>query len=179
MLLMSETVIVSALRRGEVARAVELLLDSYNDELFVYCVRQLGAGNAASVYHRLIGNVITSLGQFDGRTTLRAWLFAIARREVLTHHRHFPALFPEAQAPDYCPHGDRREGPSGSPHIHEALRQLDPSVQELLQLCFWHGLQVAEAAFVVGRSVSEVRSLCSRGLLFLDDRVRGLSHAPS
>jgi len=43
---MSETVIVAALRKGNLRRAVELILDSYQDEVFGYCARLVEPGGS-------------------------------------------------------------------------------------------------------------------------------------
>lgn len=166
-----ETVIVTALRSGNVRRAVELMLDIYQDEVFGYCVRLCGIREALRVYQQVLSAAFEGLPAHEERITIRAWLFRLARAAILRHQRATPALFPNAQAPTHAPVA----GPEDAPGVQlrdEAIEAwqalLDPSSLEILQLALWQGLHPSEVAFVVGRCEVEVRRKASAGLAALD-----------
>jgi DNA-directed RNA polymerase specialized sigma24 family protein len=157
----TETVIVAALRSGNLRRAVELLLDTYQEELFSYCARLVGAEQASAVYQRVLALAMENVSSLQETASVRAWLFRIARAIILQFHRASPRAFPRAMSEGYVPvlgPADEEERPP-SPEIH-----LDPAVLEVLQLVLWHGLLLFEVAQVVDRSENEVRRLASQGL---------------
>jgi DNA-directed RNA polymerase specialized sigma24 family protein len=164
----TETVIAAALRSGDLRRAVELLLDSYQEELFAYCDRLVGSERAASVYGRVLALALDDMQRVAGAASLRAWLFRLARGIVLQVHRTSPRLFPLALSEGYAPvagptveAADERSAPAGG---QQELGRLDPRALEVLQLSLWHGLLLFEVAEVVERSESEVRRLAAQGL---------------
>ena len=166
----SENVIVTALRRGQVRRAVGMLVDSYNDDLYCYCASLLGTASGARVYQQALAAAIGNLGSYQGQASLRAWLFAIARGATLEHQWRHPALYPEAREQGYCPLPDqRRAADERQPRAAETvdLSQFPPATQEILQLRLWHGLHLREVAFVIGRPVGEVRHQASEALALL------------
>lgn len=164
----TETGIAAALRSGNLRRAVELLLDSYQEELFAYCDRLVGAEQAAAVYERVLVAALDAMPSVAGAASLRAWLFRLARGVVLQVHRTSPRLFPLALSEGYVPvAGPEREaasrGPAPAANPLE-LGCLDPRALEVLQLSLWHGLLLFEVAEVIERSESEVRRLAAQGL---------------
>jgi DNA-directed RNA polymerase specialized sigma24 family protein len=158
----TETVIVAALRSGNLRRAVELLLDTYQEELFSYCARLVGGEQASAVYQRVLALAMENVSSLQETASVRAWLYRIARAIILQFHRATPRAFPRAMSDDYVPvlgpAAEEEEHPP-SPEIY-----LDPAVLEVLQLVLWHGLLLFEVAQVVDRSENEVRRLASQGL---------------
>ncbi len=166
-----ETVIVTALRSGNVRRAVELMLDIYQDEVFGYCARLCGLREALQVYQHVLAAALDALPSLQERTTIRAWLFRLAREAILHHQRATPATYPGASAQTYAPIA----GPEDAPGIQlrdDAIERwqslLDPASIEILQLCLWQGLHPGEVALVIGRTELEVRRKASAGLALLD-----------
>jgi RNA polymerase sigma factor (sigma-70 family) len=178
----SEIVIVTALRSGNVRRAVELLLDIYQDELFGYCARLAGAREAQSVYQAVLIAATEQLAVLEGRTSIRAWLFQLARGAILHYQRGNHHLFPGALADGYAPVA----GPDDAPGlrlrdevVERFLAQADAATTEILQLALWHGLSLGEVALVVGRSEAEVRRKAAAGLAQLDLEISRRGGAPS
>jgi len=178
----SETVIVAAIRTGNIRRAVELLLDTYQEELFSYCARLVGLRDSMLTYQRVLAAALEQIAAFDPHVSLRAWLYGIARTMVLQHHRQNIDDHPEARGASYVP----TSGPSETlglrlkdDPLDGALARLTPQVEEILQLAVWHGLTLAEVAYVVGQSPSGVRRLACEGLAQLSLEVQRGSGAPS
>lgn len=172
----SESVILAALRNGDVRRAVELMLDTYQDEVYAYCARLVGRRDAARIYQRVLAAAIGDLqamqeeSPIEGRS-LRAWLYSIARRTVSHHHRADQRDFPGSLDPSYVPVA----GPAISPGVDDGVRlsdtameaclsALDPEIREILQLVYWHGLRLHEVAQVIGEDLSVVRRAVAHGL---------------
>lgn len=173
----SESIIVSALRRGQVRRAVGMLVDSYNDDLYAYCASLLGPASGARVYQQALASAISNLGSYQEKVTLRGWLFAIARRTVLDYQREHPVLYPCAQEEGHCPvppEAETAEDADGAD-----LASLPPATRELLQLRLWHGLRLRDVAFVVDRPADEVRRQASDALALLSLMSGRAGQAPS
>ena len=163
----SENVIVTALRRGQVRRAVGMLVDSYNDDLYCYCASLLGPASGGRVYQQALAGAIGNLDSYQGQSSLRAWLFAIARGAILEHQWRHPALYPGAREQGYCPlpePGSSCEGEQPSNAETVDLTILPQATQEILQLRLWHGLRLREVAFMTGQPVDEVRRHASDAL---------------
>jgi RNA polymerase sigma factor (sigma-70 family) len=181
---LSETFIVAALRRGNLRRAAELLLETYEEEVFRYCARLTGMAEAIPIYQRVLEQCMASLASFDNRTSIRAWLFRLARHLTLERHRQTPCDHPDAApALTFSAPGSPS---TRSVDLEPAVRPLDllfsnlplPAV-EILQLALWHGLSISEISYVVGREESRVRRLASEGLSTLDIELQRRSGTPS
>jgi RNA polymerase sigma factor (sigma-70 family) len=181
-MMQSETVIVAAIRTGNIRRAVELLLDTYQEELFGYCTRLVGLRDSMITYQRVLATALEQIASFDPKISIRAWLYGIARSIVLQHHRQHTDDHPEARGASYVP-------TSGPPEtlglrlkddfLDGALARLPPPVQEILQLAVWHSLTLAEVGYVVGQTPAGVRRLACEGLAQLSLEVQRGSAAPS
>jgi len=177
----TEMAIVTALRTGNPRRAVELMLDVYQEEVLVYCLRLAGS-EAASAYQRVLASAAEKILSVDGQSSVRAWLFRIARGAILELRRRDYLRYPGVLEAGYAP----VVGPDDAPGVRlrdevleDSLAQLDPAALEVLELSLWHGLLLSEVAYVVGRSEAEVRRLASHGLATVDLEVTRRSQGPS
>jgi len=183
---MSETVIVAALRRGNFRRAIELILDTYQDEVFGYCAGLVGGGHSSGVYQQVLTVALDELPTFNGVVSIRAWLYGIARRVVIRHQqdaqRDFSEPVPRASAPAPAFPGEIEEIRGLRPtdlELDTCLNQVAPAIREILQLTLWHGLLLAEVAHITARSLPEVRRMAAEGLSSLSGALQRFSGAPS
>lgn len=174
--------ILAALRSGDLQRAVELLLETFQDDVYTYCARLVGLTDAATVYERVLALAIDDLQTSEVQCSLRAWIYSLARNVVAHHHRSDRRRFPEAASPAYVPvagpeplsASGRREQP-----LCRALETLAPGVREVLQLIYWHELRPVEVAHVVGLPEADVRTMTAAGLSHLALVLHQGSGAPS
>ena len=183
---MSETVIVAALRRGNFRRAIELILDTYQDEVFGYCAGLVGGGHSSGVYQQVLTVALDELPTFSGVVSIRAWLYGIARRVVIRHQQDARRDFSDGQrtSEDPAPVFPREteEIPGLRPtdvELDTCLEQVAPAIREILQLTLWHGLLLAEVAHITSRPLAEVRRMAADGLSSLSGALQRFSGTPS
>ncbi len=99
-----------------------------------------------------------------------AWLRRVARNKVIDRYRHTAllALLPLEQAAEMEDHQltpeQRVERQEKYTHLSQALRQLSPTQQELIQLRYGEGLSFAEIAGMLARPEGTLRKLLARTL---------------
>ena len=148
-----ESSILAALRSGNLRRAVELMLDSYQDAVYAYCVERVGLGRGSQVYRRVLALAVVDIAALDQATSVRAWLFSRARRLI------------EKESPPRSSAGSEFE-------------LLDLHRAEILKLLLWHDLRPTEVAFVLAKSEWHIRQQAAEALMFLSG-LQDQGHAPS
>jgi len=105
-----------------------------------------------------------------------AWLRRVARNKVIDRSRHTSllALLPLEQAAEMEDHEltpeQRVERQENYRHLYQALRQLSPAQQELIQLRYGDGLRFTEIAGILARPEGTLRKLLARTLRQLRTR---------
>ncbi|MGW0334679.1 sigma-70 family RNA polymerase sigma factor [Streptomyces sp. NPDC003011] len=108
-----------------------------------------------------------SLHLFEGRSSARAWLLAIARRAVIDGYRYAAARPRPCDAPDWQLAVERAQ-PRGLPGFEEGVALLDllatlpEERREAFVLTQLHGLPYAEAAALSDCPIGTVRSRVAR-----------------
>ena len=99
-----------------------------------------------------------------------AWLRRVARNKVIDRYRHTAllALLPLEQAAEMEDNQltpeQRIERQENYTRLYQALRQLSPAQQELIQLHYGNGLSFAEIAGMLARPEGTLRKLLARTL---------------
>jgi RNA polymerase sigma-70 factor (ECF subfamily) len=101
--------LVEAAARGD-ERAFQTLVDAYRGELHAHCYRMLGSSyDADDALQEALLRAWRALGKFEGRSSLRSWLYRIATNTCLDAI----AKRPKRVLPiDYGPPADPHEGPT-------------------------------------------------------------------
>lgn len=99
-----------------------------------------------------------------------AWLRRVARNKVIDRYRHraLLALLPLERAAEVEDHQltpeQHVERQENYTRLHQALQQLSPTQQELLQLRYGSGLRFAEIADLLAKPEGTLRNLLARTL---------------
>lgn len=155
-----------------------LYLEHYRS-IYGYVSRRVPNGHAEcdDLVADIFAVVWRRLGDVPAPPIERLWVFGVARRRLLEHHRHqgsrIRLLSRLAAQPT-------PEGPaltSVDPvhiRLREALSELRPLDKEVLLLVVWDGLTHAEAAAVLGCSVNAIALRMKRA----KSRLRGALTSP-
>lgn len=89
--------------------------------------------------------------ELPNQELLRAWLFGVARRVMLTYLRERTrALHAEHASTSIPSDAETADLDARTSAVHKALQSLAEIDRELIQLTEWEGLRVAEAAMALG-----------------------------
>lgn len=126
---------------------------------------------AEDVLHAAYERILDGRARFDGRSSLRTWLFGVVRRTALEErHKSWLRLtrlrrwFERSGSES----GDRTD-PGGlvagetAARLQHALAELSKRQREILHLVFYQELSVQEAAEVLGMPVGTARTHYERG----------------
>jgi len=115
--------------------------------------------------------VLDGRARYDGRSSVRTWLFGVIRKTALDARRrrwlealglvrwnHANGAAPQAVAQEEAVGEHQRRN-----RVLQALAELPGRQREVLDLVFYHGMTIAEAAEVMGVSVGAARVHYDRG----------------
>lgn len=187
-----ELELISQARRGD-ALAFERLTAPHRRELRVHCYRMLGScHDAEDLLQETLLAAWQSFGQFEGRASLRSWLYKIATNRCLNARRAIRRRPAKAyDVPDVAPPPPTRLGEvpwlepfpdalleggdeRGSPETRyeqsqsialtfiAALQRLPPRQLAVLVLCDVLGFEAAETAELLEASIDAVNSALKR-----------------
>src|SRR2546421_10111700 len=125
---MQEQQLIDAARRGDEA-AYGRLVETYRGELHAHCYRMLGSvHDAEDALQDALLRAWRGLGKFEGRSSLRSWLYTISTNTCL----NLIARRPKRVLPiDYAPASDPHQGP-GEPVVESVF--VEPYPDETLGL---------------------------------------------
>lgn len=101
-------------------------------------------------------------------TSLRAWLFRVARNKIYDHYGG-RQQFPTETLEEWIPSGEASPesqfmAAARIEQVRLALQRLPPDQQEVLLLRFGQGLNLEQTADLMDRSISAIKSLQFRAL---------------
>lgn len=114
--------------------------------------------------------ILSGRARFDGRSSVKTWVFGVIRycaREELRRRRFWTVRNigeSAIDAADPSPGADSiAESSERTASLHAALVSVSPRQREVLQLVFYHGMTIEEAAGVMNVSVGSARTHYERG----------------
>jgi RNA polymerase sigma-70 factor (ECF subfamily) len=168
-----ETEALAALEHGDLDAALDVLMHAYGTALYRYCCQMVRDEEMARDAHQLaFVQAYEGLPRFSRRSSLRTWLFGIARHrclDALKVDRRRRARFHELTVA-----GDR---PTPAPSAEESLatrslagaleaclRQLAPRIRSTVLLRFQQGLSYPEIARLSGEAAATLQVRVARAL---------------
>lgn len=126
---------------------------------------------AEDALHAAYERILDGRARFDGRSSLRTWLFGVVRRTALEErHKSWLRLTrlrrwferSGSERGDRTDPGDLVAGETAA-RLKHALAELSKRQREILHLVFYQELSVQEAAEVLGMPVGTARTHYERG----------------
>lgn len=168
---------LAALAAGDHRRALEILMDAHGRAVHRYCQGMLrDPERAKDVLQKTFVQAYQSLDRFERRSSLRTWLFSIARHRCLDEAKVWRRWSRRATTVD-----DATEPPSSRLRVAAHLEQglIDDEWSRILARCvealaprardavvqrFLDGLSYVEMAVVTGESAAALQARVSRAL---------------
>jgi RNA polymerase sigma-70 factor (ECF subfamily) len=160
------------------AIAVRALLDGYGSALYGFLYARVGghASVAEDLLQETFIEAVRSASTFRGESSLKTWLYVIARRRLSRHYqaerraavlRAGLVLVPDTGDPDASADVERRD------EVTRALGALPPVHRQVLVLKYLDDRSVDEIADELGRSRVQVQSLLQRARAGLREELGG------
>jgi len=167
---------LAALERGSPAEALAVLMRVYGSAVYRYCRQMVADDDLAQEVHQMTFiQAYEGLARFGRRSSLRTWLFGIARHRCLdllkTNRRRRSRFDPLDEAPDLPGPGanveDRLAERSRSRLLADCLRTLAPRARDALLLRFQQGLSYPEIARLSDEKAPALQVRVTRALPLL------------
>lgn len=157
----------SLVRRAQArdAEALNQLYEAHFEKVYRYVAMKLGnAMEAEDVTQEVFLKALGSISSFRWRgTPFLAWLYRIARNQVIDHYRRRPKVPPVSidglQLSEAGDPVEMAEQKNEIESIMRAARKLTEAQQEVIVLRFVSELSIAETARVMGRTEGAVKAL--------------------
>jgi len=134
---------------------------------------------AEDALHSAYLKVLSAQVRFDGRSRFKSWLFGVIRLTTMEELRRTDrwreggSELDVSGAIDPSPGADvTTEQAERNLALVAAMKGLSPRQREVLQLVFYHGMTIEEAAGVMGVSVGSARTHYERGKKALAGQIK-------
>ncbi len=167
----------AALSARDPRRAIAVLMRAYGTELFRFCREQLSDQEAAQDLLQVVFiQAFQSLDGYEPRSTLRAWLYGIARHRCLDAQKnrrrwarvvepHHEAEGEPPDRPDAAPSGEEHLGARDlRAALEDCVQRLSATARETVLLRFRAELAYEEMAEACGEKIGTLRVRVARAL---------------
>jgi RNA polymerase sigma-70 factor (ECF subfamily) len=171
--------VVALVQRGDVRAAFDRLARRHGDALYKYCLEALrDQALAEDVRQQVFIEAFRDLPHFYRRSTLRTWLFAIARHRVLDALMRRRNQVVRIAAANLAAIPDPRPTPDVAIDdarlrraLVECVGELEESVRTTLLLRFQEGFSYAEMAEILREREGTAQARVSRAMRTLRARI--------
>ena len=143
------------------------LLDAHGADLHRFCVAQAGPHQGADCFQEAVISALRAYPELRDDRNLRGWLFTIAHRKVLDHHRA-TARRP-VPVPELPEHGTTPDPVDGA--LWDAVGHLPEKQRGAIALRYLGDLPYADIGVVLGCSEAAARQNVRAGLAALRQEV--------
>ena len=155
-------------RSGD-AEAGGALFDRYFETIFAFLRNKVPKKDVADVVQKVFLAAVESRDRFRGEASVRTFLFAIARRQLMAFYyeqrRDRRLDFSEVTLEDLHPSPASLADEKGERRVLlEALRKIPVELQVAVELYYWEGLRAKDLAVVLDIPEGTVRSRLRRAL---------------
>ena len=173
--------VAARIAAGDMA-ALELLYRRHVDRVWGYAWSRTRSPDAASdIVQETFLKVAEAAGQFEGRSALSTWLFAVTRSVTVAYirrdrnHRRDPAILQlkQCHAHEQTNPAARNEATERANRVRDAVQTLPAAQRDALILYEWLGMGVKETADVLGWTEGRVKTTLFRARRKLYEKLRG------
>jgi RNA polymerase sigma-70 factor, ECF subfamily len=144
--------------------AMRILFTRHNVRVFRFLLRILGdAATAEDLVSEVFIDIWRHAGRFEARSQVSTWILAIARFKAASARRR--KSFDQLDEGAAASIADTADDPEAATHkkkrnavLRDCLKQLSPEHREILDLIYYHGQSVAEAAQIIGVPENTVKT---------------------
>ncbi len=172
-----ERLVVEQAQSGD-QEALSTLYTFYFPRVYRYVAgRVRSTQDAEDVTEEVFLKLVANLKRFEWRgLPFGAWVFRIARNEVVSHARRqrrrgIPAQLSETMPDDRQDHVAAYELQATIEVVREATAKLPPAQRDVISLRFGAGLSVAETALALGKTENNVKVLQHKAIAKLQGMV--------
>ncbi|MGD2123063.1 MAG: RNA polymerase sigma factor [Gemmatimonadota bacterium] len=161
-------------------RQLEAQLERLHEESFGWALSCCGHDRteAEDVLQTTYLKIITGKARYQGRSSLKTWVFGVIRRTAqetsrkaaVERRRRIHLVTDDVEDPNSESPEERLERTGATKLLKEAMGALSDRQREVLHLVFYEDLTIAEAADVMGVSLGSARTHYQRG----KERLRAL-----
>ena len=172
----AEAEVLEALSRGDRKQALTLLMGLYGTAIYNYCRHMLrDEALADDVHQTTFAQAYGDLQRFGGRSSLRIWLYAIARHRCLDSRKMKTRreriiepreTLPDAEAPELSAE-QRAILASHGKRLAECLSQLPASARDAILQRFMEQLSYEEMAQLNGERAATLQMRVARAMPLL------------
>ncbi len=163
--------LVALARAGEIGAACALLMRRYGDDVFRFCATELrDRALAEDVQQVVFLQAYHHLARFAGKSSLRTWLFAIARHRVLDSSKarrraraHLEDAPVDATDPA-LPIDQQLDAARAQRDLAECLARLGEPIRTALLLRYQQGFSFDEMAVICGERAGTLQARVARAL---------------
>ena len=172
----AEAEALRALDGGDRERALTLHMEAYGASLYRYCRQMTAEADlAADVHQTTFVQAYEGLPAFGRRSSLRTWLFGIARHRCLdalkSKRRRERRVEPRAELPEVAAAGsdpgDRMAAEAAARALDRCLERLAPAARTAVLLRYQEGFSYLEMARVCRERPATLRVRVCRSLPLL------------
>jgi len=168
-----EAEVLQALSRGDHKQALTLLMGLYGNAIYSYCRHMLGDEALADDAHQTtFGQVFFDLPRYRGQSSLRIWVYAIARHRCMDmlkmsrrreQHIESRETLPEVEAPELSQE-ERAVLGSHVKHLTRCLDALPEKVRDAILQRFMAQLSYEEMGRLSGERAATLQMRVARAL---------------
>jgi RNA polymerase sigma-70 factor (ECF subfamily) len=172
--------VIALVARGETREALRCVMARHGAAVYRYCREALhDAALAEDVHQQVFIEAYRDLPQFAGRSTVRTWLFGIARHRVLdaakararVHARVELDSFADAPDPQAAP-DEQLDDQRLRERVTACLAGMDEKVRTALLLRYQQGFTFEQMAAICREKPSTLQVRVARALPILKERLR-------
>lgn len=173
---MSDARLVSAHKAGD-RQAMAVLMERHRDSLMGFLINRVGR-DAEDLYQETWSKVSAKIDAYEERGSFRSWLFQVARRLVIDHHRRAAARITTVhptQEPDAASTIDQPDQQVAAAQIaaifDQAVEEMEPKMAEVVRWRLLEGLSFKEIALRQGVPLNTALGRMHRGLKHIRTRL--------